>query len=90
VKSPPFEYFAPRSVDEALALLQQHGDEAKVLAGGQSLIPILALRLAHPAVLIDIGGIEALGELAVNGIATIGATVTQRRASSWQTSGRVP
>jgi len=80
VKSPPFEYFAPRSLDEALALLQEHGDEAKVLAGGQSLIPILALRLAHPAVLIDIGGIDTLGELSRNGVLTIGATVTQRRA----------
>jgi carbon-monoxide dehydrogenase medium subunit len=80
VKSPPFEYFAPRSLDEALALLQEHGDEAKVLAGGQSLIPILALRLAHPAVLIDIGGIDTLGELSCNGVLTIGATVTQRRA----------
>ena len=80
MKSPPFDYFAPRSVDEALALLREHGDEAKVLAGGQSLIPILALRLAHPAVLIDIGGIEALGELTLNGALTIGAAVTQRRA----------
>ena len=79
MKSPPFEYFAPRSVDEALALLREHGDEAKVLAGGQSLIPILALRLAHPAVLIDIGGIDALGELTLNGVLTIGAGVTQRR-----------
>jgi carbon-monoxide dehydrogenase medium subunit len=80
VKSPPFEYFAPRSLDEALALLHEHGDEAKVLAGGQSLIPILALRLAHPAVLVDIGGIDTLGELSRNGVLTIGASVTQRRA----------
>jgi carbon-monoxide dehydrogenase medium subunit len=80
VKSPPFDYLAPRSVDEALALLREHGDEAKVLAGGQSLIPILALRLAHPAVLIDIGGIETIGEIARNGALTIGAGVTQRRA----------
>jgi carbon-monoxide dehydrogenase medium subunit len=80
VKSPPFEYVAPRTVDEALAALQEHGDEAKVLAGGQSLIPILALRLAHPSVLVDIGNISTLGELDVNGSVTIGATVTQRRA----------
>ena len=80
MKSPPFEYFAPRSLDEALALLREHGDEAKVLAGGQSLIPILALRLAHPAVLVDIGGIDTLGELSRNGVLTIGASVTQRRA----------
>ena len=80
MKSPPFEYFAPSSVDEALALLHEHGEEAKVLAGGQSLIPILALRLAHPAVLVDIGGIGALGEIATNGLLTIGAGVTQRQA----------
>lgn len=80
VKPPPFEYLAPLSLDEALALLREHGDEAKVLAGGQSLIPILALRLAHPAVLIDIGGIDTLGELSRNGVLTIGASVTQRRA----------
>ena len=42
LKSPPFEYHAPDSIDGALALLQEHGDEAKVLAGGQSLIPLLA------------------------------------------------
>jgi aerobic carbon-monoxide dehydrogenase medium subunit len=80
VKSPPFEYFAPSSLDEALALLHEHGDDAKVLAGGQSLIPILALRLAHPAVLVDIGGIVALGDIAANGMLTIGAGVTQRQA----------
>lgn len=80
MKSPPFEYFAPSSVDEALALLHEHGDDAKVLAGGQSLIPILALRLAHPAVLVDIGGIVALGDIAANGMLTIGAGVTQRQA----------
>jgi carbon-monoxide dehydrogenase medium subunit len=80
VKSPPFEYLAPRSVDEALAALQEHGDEAKVLAGGQSLIPILALRLAHPSVLVDIGNVESLAHFEVNGTLTIGAAVTQRRA----------
>jgi carbon-monoxide dehydrogenase medium subunit len=80
VKSPPFEYVAPRTVDEALAALHEHGDEAKVLAGGQSLIPILALRLAHPSVLVDIGNIETLTELKANGTLAIGAAVTQRRA----------
>jgi carbon-monoxide dehydrogenase medium subunit len=80
VKSPPFEYLAPRSVDEALAALREHGDEAKVLAGGQSLIPILALRLAHPSVLVDIGGLDELKQLSANATLTIGAGVTQRRA----------
>ena len=48
MKPPPFEYEAPRTADEALALLAQHGDRAKVLAGGQSLVPLLNLRLAQP------------------------------------------
>jgi CO/xanthine dehydrogenase FAD-binding subunit len=61
VKPPPFEYHAPRELDEALALLAQYGDEGKVLAGGQSLVPLLNFRLAAPEHLIDING---LGELA--------------------------
>jgi carbon-monoxide dehydrogenase medium subunit len=56
----PFEYHAPRSVDEALDLLDQFGDEGKVLAGGQSLIPLLKLRFASPAHLVDINRIKEL------------------------------
>jgi aerobic carbon-monoxide dehydrogenase medium subunit len=58
-----FEYFAPTTLDEALALLAEHGDEAKVLAGGQSLIPLMKLRFASPAALVDINGIDELGRL---------------------------
>ncbi|MFQ5918665.1 MAG: FAD binding domain-containing protein [Thermoplasmata archaeon] len=57
---PQFEYFAPSSVDEAVELLERYDGEAKVLAGGMSLIPILKLRLAEPAALVDIGRIEGL------------------------------
>jgi CO/xanthine dehydrogenase FAD-binding subunit len=60
VKPPPFAYYAPASVDEAVALLQQHGDDAKLLAGGQSLVPMLNMRLARPAVLIDLGRVSDL------------------------------
>ncbi len=56
----PFDYVMAGSVAEAVSLLQQHGDEAKILAGGQSLIPILRFRLASPSVLIDINGIPDL------------------------------
>lgn len=56
----PFDYVMASSVAEAVALLQQHGDEAKILAGGQSLIPILRFRLASPSVLIDINRIPDL------------------------------
>ena len=56
-----FRYEAPRTLDEALALLAEHGDEAKILAGGQSLVPMMKLRFAAPGVLVDINGIEGLG-----------------------------
>ena len=56
----PFEYHAPRSVDEALDLLDQFGDEGKVLAGGQSLIPLLKLRFVSPGHLVDINKIKDL------------------------------
>ena len=55
-----FEYLRPSSVDEAIAMLVKHGDAAKLLAGGHSLIPAMKLRLARPEVVIDIGRIEAL------------------------------
>ncbi len=74
MKLPPFDYEAPQTVSEAVGLLAEHGDEASVLAGGQSLIPLLALRLARPAVLIDINGIDELsGVSAANGSTAIGA-----------------
>jgi carbon-monoxide dehydrogenase medium subunit len=57
---PRFRYEAPRSVDEAIALLQAGGGEAKVLAGGQSLVPLLKLRFASPDVLVDINGLPGL------------------------------
>jgi carbon-monoxide dehydrogenase medium subunit len=55
-----FDYMVAHSVDEAVALLDQHGDEAKILAGGQSLIPLLRFRLARPSILIDINRIDGL------------------------------
>jgi carbon-monoxide dehydrogenase medium subunit len=74
MKLPPFDYEAPQSVSEAVGLLAEHGDEASVLAGGQSLIPLLALRLARPEVLIDINGIAELsGVSATDGWMAIGA-----------------
>ncbi|HVG45894.1 MAG TPA: FAD binding domain-containing protein, partial [Longimicrobium sp.] len=54
MKPAPFEYFRPDTVDEALALLVEHGWEAKLLAGGQSLVPAMNFRLAAPGVLIDL------------------------------------
>jgi carbon-monoxide dehydrogenase medium subunit len=58
-----FDYFAPSTLDEALALLAEYGEDAKVLAGGQSLIPLMKLRFASPRALVDINGISELGDL---------------------------
>jgi carbon-monoxide dehydrogenase medium subunit len=75
VKPAPFEYFAPATVEEAVALLAEHGDDAKVLAGGQSLVPLMNLRLAQPAVLVDVNRIEGLGGVRTeNGRLAVGAT----------------
>lgn len=74
MKLPPVEYEAPTTVTEAIDLLAEHGDEASVLAGGQSLIPLLALRLARPEVLVDINRVDELsGVSAADGHVTIGA-----------------
>ncbi|RIL07839.1 MAG: molybdopterin dehydrogenase [Proteobacteria bacterium] len=80
MKPPRFRYCEARSVDEALALLAEHGDDAKLLAGGQSLIPMLNLRVARPAVLIDVNRIAELQTVETNGALRIGALVRQRRA----------
>src|SRR5207237_5551189 len=58
VKPPPFEYVRPASLEEALRLLESPG--AKVLAGGQSLVPLLNLRLARPSLLVDVGRLPGL------------------------------
>ncbi len=62
-----FDYLAPTSVEEVLAALAEHGDEAKVLAGGQSLLPVLRMRLNAPELVIDIGGIDSLREIKEEG-----------------------
>nr|MBA2445236.1 FAD binding domain-containing protein [Nocardioidaceae bacterium] len=73
----PFEYHAASSVEDALQLLGSYGDDAKLLAGGHSLIPILKLRFAQPAHLIDIRRIPGLAGIRQDGDAVvIGATTT--------------
>ncbi len=64
---PSFEYLRPSTIPEAVALLQQHGDAAKILSGGQSLIPMMKFRLARPGVLIDINRIPGLSYLKEEG-----------------------
>jgi len=80
VKPAPFEYAAPRSLDEALDLLARHGGDAKILAGGQSLVPVLNFRLAQPALLVDVNrvpGLDAISATADGGL-SIGALVRHR------------
>ena len=72
-----FDYYAPTSLEEAIGLLQQHGDDAKILAGGHSLIPLMKLRLAAPQVLIDISRVSGLNEISEeDGTIVIGALCT--------------
>src|SRR5213593_2452895 len=87
MKPPPFEYYAPANRAEALELLAEHGYEAKVLAGGQSLVPSMNFRLAQPSILVDLYGISA-GE---DGGLKIGAMTRQRTVErSTLVAGRAP
>jgi carbon-monoxide dehydrogenase medium subunit len=84
VKPAPFEYLAPASVAETVSALAQHGDEAKVLAGGQSLVPMLNFRLARPGVLVDVNGVRALDYLRPTDDAlAVGALCRQRALERW-------
>lgn len=79
MKPAPFEYARPESVQEALNLLEQHGEEGKVLAGGQSLGPLLNMRMASPGILIDINRLEELSYIRrESGYLQIGALARQR------------
>jgi CO/xanthine dehydrogenase FAD-binding subunit len=80
MKPAPFEYYAPLELQETLNLLDRFGDEAKILAGGQSLMPLINLRLARPGVIIDINRLRNLDAIstAPDGGLTIGALARQR------------
>jgi 2-furoyl-CoA dehydrogenase FAD binding subunit len=79
-----FDYVRPDSVAEALALLAEHGEDAKVIAGGQSLMAMLNLRLLEPEVLIDIARLSELDYIKVAGEKVeVGAAVTQNRLKDW-------
>lgn len=80
MKPPEFDYAAPESLDEAIGLLTAD-EEAKVLAGGQSLLPLLNFRLAHPSLLVDLRRVPGLDSIeAREGWVAVGAMVRQRRA----------
>jgi len=79
MKPAPFDYYAPSSIDEVCCLLARFGGDAKLLAGGQSLVPLLSLRLAQPAALIDLNGVPELAYIRTDdGGVTIGAMTRQR------------
>jgi aerobic carbon-monoxide dehydrogenase medium subunit len=81
VKPAPFAYHRPESVEQALDLLAEHGDDANALAGGQSLIPVLSLRVARPEHIVDINGLSELAHVEQrNGMLELGALVRQRDA----------
>ena len=84
MKPRPFDYVAPTSVEEALDALNRNPGEARIMAGGQSLMAMLNLRLVRPSVIVDISRIPGLGEIRVSGgKVVIGAAVTQARLLAW-------
>jgi CO/xanthine dehydrogenase FAD-binding subunit len=80
MKPPPFDYVAPTSIDEALAALAQGGADAKLLAGGQSLIPLLNFRLAHPGLLVDLNRVAELAYITPRDGGTAIGSMTRQAA----------
>src|SRR5215510_357781 len=84
MKPRPFDYARPDTIDEAVAILGEHGDDARVLAGGQTLLAMLNLHVVEPAVLVDVTRIPELDVIReVDGKVEVGAAVTQNRLLSW-------
>ena len=78
MKPAPFTYVAPSTVEEVAALLAEHGSEVRVLAGGQSLVPLMNMRRVRPSVVVDLNGVAGLDNVVANGELSIGALVRQR------------
>ena len=84
MKPRPFDYARPDTVEEAVAILAEHGDDARILAGGQTLLAMLNLRVVEPAILVDITRIPKLDVIReVDGRIEVGAAVTQNRLMAW-------
>jgi carbon-monoxide dehydrogenase medium subunit len=91
MKPAPFEYHAPESVDDVVAVLAEHGDEAKPLAGGQSLVPMLALRLTRFEHLVDLNRVDALSGIERrNGAVVVGAMTRQAELERAEGAAPVP
>jgi 2-furoyl-CoA dehydrogenase FAD binding subunit len=89
MKPAPFDYVRAESLDEALDVLRQAGDDARIIAGGQSLMPMLNMRLAKPRILVDIMRLDELrGIEPRQGKITIGASVRQAELLAWPSLGR--
>ena len=81
MKPAPFTYYCPATLDEAVRLLDEHGDDGKILAGGQSLMPLMSLRLARPTVIVDMNRVPGLDRIDANGDGGIGiGAMTRQRA----------
>ena len=80
MKPAPFAYMAPASLEEALSVMDAHGSEAKLLAGGQSLVPVMNFRLAQPSLIVDLNNVAALGQVRREGdVVRLGAMMRQRQ-----------
>jgi len=80
MKPAPFEYFIPESIEQALELLHEHGDGAKILAGGQSLVPAMNFRIHQPGVLIDLNCVPEFGNIREDGnVIRVGAMTRERQ-----------
>src|SRR3569833_3471218 len=91
MKPAPFGYVRPATLDDAVAELVATGGDGKVLAGGQSLVPVLAMRLGRPGTLVDINAVAGLDGLdRRDGALRIGATVRQRRVERSSAAAAVP
>lgn len=88
MKPSAFEYFAPSTVEEAMELLERYGEEAKILAGGQSLIPMMNFRVARPKVLVDINQIKELAYIREEGGELAIGSLTRQRTVEVSTSVR--
>ncbi|GGA67239.1 carbon monoxide dehydrogenase [Nitratireductor aestuarii] len=89
MKPASFDFLCPDTLEEALAALSQGGPEARVIAGGQSLVPMLNMRLARPALLVDIMRLEALRRIETSGDEiSVGAGVRQAELETWTSLGR--
>ena len=80
MKPPSFEYRRPDTLEEALALLEQYGDAAKVLAGGQSLLPLMAFRLARPSVIVDLNRVDGIDDINLQDASLEMGSMTRHRA----------